>query len=140
MRLTRAIMGGAFAASWAVVLLLAPAARAQAPAASTDKVTAEALFEEGRRLVAAGSFAEACPKFADSERLDPSPARCSTRQLLREAGALRPRRGRRTARPRAPHNAATHEYLATAQRHAEALAPTLARLTVTVAQPVEACT
>jgi hypothetical protein len=138
MRLTRAIMGGAFAASWAVVLLLAPAARAQAPAASTDKVTAEALFEEGRRLVAAGSFAEACPKFADSERLDPSPgtllnlASCYEK-LGRSATAWATYREAASA----ANAAGRTEYLATAQRHAEALAPTLARLTVTVAQPVE---
>ena len=73
MRLTRAIKRGAIAASWAAVLLMAPPARAQAPAQGTNKVAAEALFEDGRRLVAAGSFTEACPKFADSERLDPSP-------------------------------------------------------------------
>jgi hypothetical protein len=138
MRLTRAIIGGAFAASWAVVLLLAPAARAQAPASSTDKVTAEALFEEGRRLVAAGTFAEACPKFADSERLDPSPgtllnlASCYEK-LGRTATAWATYREAASAASAAGRT----EYLATAQRHAEALAPTLARLTVTVAQPVE---
>jgi hypothetical protein len=31
---------------------------------------AEVLFDDGRRLVAAGRYAEACVKFADSERLD----------------------------------------------------------------------
>jgi hypothetical protein len=136
MRLTRAIIGGAFAASWSVVLLLAPSARAQAPA--TDKVAAEALFEDGRRLVAAGSFAEACPKFADSERLDPSPgtllnlASCYEK-LGRSATAWAAYREAASAASAAGRT----EYVATAQRHAEALAPTLARLTVTVAQPVE---
>jgi serine/threonine-protein kinase len=38
---------------------------------ATDQTTAEALFQEGKRLVAAGNFAAACPKFAESQRLDP---------------------------------------------------------------------
>jgi hypothetical protein len=138
MRLTRAIVGGAFAASWAAVLLLAPSARAQAPAPGNDKVAAEALFEDGRRLVAAGSFAEACPKFADSERLDPSAgtllnlASCYEK-LGRSATAWATYREAASA----AGASGRAEYLATAQRHAEALAPTLSRLTVTVAQPVE---
>src|SRR5271156_1769624 len=75
MRSTSAIVRGASLLACAGVPLASGAARAQAPAppaSATDKVAAEALFEEGRRLVAAGSFADACPKFADSERLDPS--------------------------------------------------------------------
>jgi serine/threonine-protein kinase len=35
------------------------------------RTTAEALFLEGRRLVAAGRAEEACPKFAQSQALDP---------------------------------------------------------------------
>jgi hypothetical protein len=138
MRLTRAITGTAFAASWAAVILTAPLARAQAPAPATDKVAAEALFEDGRRLVAAGSFVEACPKFADSERLDPSPgtllnlASCYEK-LGRSATAWATYREAASA----ANAAGRTEYVATAQRHADALAPTLARLTVTVAQPVE---
>ncbi|HEY3820990.1 MAG TPA: hypothetical protein VGL81_27690 [Polyangiaceae bacterium] len=139
--MTRAIMGGALAASWALGMVLARPAAAQAPPPqpqATDKVAAEALFEDGRRLVAAGSFAEACPKFADSERLDPSAgtllnlASCYEK-LGRTATAWA------TYREAASAASATGrtEYLATAQRHADALAPTLSRLTLTVAQPVE---
>ncbi|HWO09856.1 MAG TPA: hypothetical protein VNN80_10265 [Polyangiaceae bacterium] len=32
---------------------------------------AEALFRQGRELMAAGNYTEACPKFAESHRLDP---------------------------------------------------------------------
>jgi len=34
---------------------------------------ADALFHEGRKLAEAGDFTHACPKFAESERLDPAP-------------------------------------------------------------------
>src|SRR5437899_11188432 len=34
-------------------------------------VAAEALFEQGRELMTAQKFSDACPKFADSQKLDP---------------------------------------------------------------------
>jgi len=37
---------------------------------STDRAAAEALFTEGRRLMAAGDYASACPKLASSQKLD----------------------------------------------------------------------
>jgi hypothetical protein len=59
---------------WASLALLAslgiaPVARAQSAA---DKAAAEALFDEGKRLREAKRYSEACPKFADSQRLDPA--------------------------------------------------------------------
>lgn len=39
--------------------------------ASADSTTAEALFAEGRRLFELGNYEQACPKFAESQRLDP---------------------------------------------------------------------
>lgn len=46
---------------------------AAAAHAQSDEATrrADALFEEGRTLVEARRFAEACPKFEESQRLDP---------------------------------------------------------------------
>jgi len=38
---------------------------------TAQKAAAQALFESGRTLVEGGNFAEACPKFAESQRLDP---------------------------------------------------------------------
>jgi serine/threonine-protein kinase len=113
-------------------------ARAQSESSAFDKVAAESLFEEGRSLLASGKYAEACPKFADSQRLDPSPG-----TLLNLANCYE--KLGRTATAWATYKQAASaanavgrsEYVATAQRHAEALAPRLARITVTVTQPQE---
>lgn len=40
---------------------------------AADTARAEAMFEEGRKLMAAHDYAAACPKLAESERLDPAP-------------------------------------------------------------------
>src|SRR5512136_2811036 len=49
----------------------APHARSEQPVVR-DPAAAEVLFREGRKLVAANDFAAACPKFAESQRLDPA--------------------------------------------------------------------
>lgn len=70
-----------FAACILSLLLAAPSARADAP-------TAEELFREGRALMDAGSYAPACAKFAESQRMDPAAgtllnmAECEERQGL----------------------------------------------------------
>lgn len=51
---------------WSALILLAAPARAQNPAA------AEALFEQARAAMAAGSYDVACARFRDSDRLDPA--------------------------------------------------------------------
>jgi hypothetical protein len=55
------------------LVLLGPLTTTAARAApvAADKATAEALFAEGRKLMAAGTYAEACPKFEASQKLDP---------------------------------------------------------------------
>jgi serine/threonine-protein kinase len=59
-----------------LALVPAPAAasgppRPPAPSVVTARVTeAEALFEQGRKLVGLGRYVEACASFAESERLD----------------------------------------------------------------------
>lgn len=57
-----------------VLLLLAGVARttSRARAQTEDVNTAEALFDQGRKLMALEQYAEACPKFAASHGLDPA--------------------------------------------------------------------
>jgi hypothetical protein len=52
----------------ALVLAGAPRGAFAQTAADTDR--AERLFAEASALVAAGKYAEACPRFEESERLD----------------------------------------------------------------------
>jgi hypothetical protein len=126
----------AFAAVAAIQVALAASAQAQSP--GSNKVTAEALFESGRQLVAEGKYAEACPKFADSQRLDPSIATLLNlascwEKLGRAATAWATYREAQSA----AHAAGRKDYMATAERHANALASKLARITIHVPQPVE---
>jgi hypothetical protein len=55
-------------AAGGAVLLLATSAIAQDGA---SKAAAEIAFEEGKKLMKGGRYAEACPKFAESSKLDP---------------------------------------------------------------------
>jgi hypothetical protein len=130
-------------ATWAAVCVLtaAPVSLAQQAApggGSNDKVAAEALFEPGRTLVAQGKYAEACPRFADSERLDPSSgtllnlANCYEK-LGRTATAWATYREAASA----ASAAGRADYLGVASRHADSLVPKLAKLTATVTQAVD---
>src|SRR3984885_15543934 len=125
MMLMRHDRGASAIIAIAIAIASEQEARAQTPNPS-GKSVAEALFEEGRKLVADGNFAEACPKFADSQRLDPSPA-----TLLNLASCYE--KSGRTASAWATYREAASadsaagraEYITTAQRHAEALGPRL---------------
>jgi hypothetical protein len=61
---------GALAPACCLVLLHVSVASAQTSAA--DKAAAEALFDQGVRLMKQNSFADACPKLEESERIDPA--------------------------------------------------------------------
>jgi hypothetical protein len=57
-------------AACALVSALATGARAAEPSPA-DKTLAQSLFDQARRLMDQGRYADACTRFADSERLDP---------------------------------------------------------------------
>jgi len=134
---TRFRLRAAGATAGLMLVLATGAAHAQQPE-SNGKVAAEALFEQARSMMTEGKFADACPKFADSQRLDPSPgtllnlASCYEK-LGRTASAWATYREAASA----ANAAGRADYVASAQRHAEALAPKLAKLTTTVTQPVD---
>ncbi len=53
--------------AWPLEVAALPVARTASPA---DRAAAQALFDEGRQLMAEGRTAEACPRFEESQRLD----------------------------------------------------------------------
>jgi len=57
-------------ALWCCALACIAPDRASAQGRDRDKAAAEALFDEGRKLMAAGNYAAACPKLAASQALD----------------------------------------------------------------------
>jgi len=56
----------------AVFAILCRAETAFAQPSGQDVATAQALFDEGKRLMQAGKLDEACPKLVESQRLDPA--------------------------------------------------------------------
>lgn len=54
------------------VSLLAVPRIARAQVSAEEKATAEAVFQEGIRLIEKGNFADACPKFELSQRVEPA--------------------------------------------------------------------
>jgi len=67
----RAFLGKRWASGCAVATLLAAAPAAAEPS-STDKSLAQSLFDEGKALMSTRNYDAACPKLAESQRIDPS--------------------------------------------------------------------
>lgn len=59
-------------AALATVTVVSTASSFAMAQAGPDVAGAETLFEQGRQLMAAGNLTEACPKFAESQRLAPA--------------------------------------------------------------------
>jgi hypothetical protein len=118
-----------------VVLAFAPlcgVARAQQPAAQ-GAASAEALFLEGKKLLEQGHLDEACPKLAESQRLDPGTGTLMTLALCNErAGRTASAWAQFSEALAASKQAGRKDRVAEAQKHVEALAPKLSRLRVVV--------
>ena len=106
-------------------------------ARASDMAAAEVLFREARDLMTAGKTAEACQKFAESQRLDPSPgtllnlARCHAQQ-----GKTASAWAEFLAAKRAAEASQRSDLAQEAQRQADALVGQLSYLTISAAERV----
>ena len=119
-----------------ILPVVAIATRATATWASPAAAQAEALFEQGRKLMAANRYAEACAAFDDSQKLDPAVA-----TLLNLAGCRQANGQIATAwglfvdaerQTRSATGAAQVQLHTVAQHKADQLAPHVSRLIIHV--------
>jgi hypothetical protein len=122
-----------FRSTLVAATVLAGASSAIAQPTAADRTLAETLFEQGRKLMESGSYAEACPKLAESQKLDPATgtllnlAACHEKQgqtatawtEFKDAASLARRDGR-------------EDRVQVALQHAAALEPALSRVTISV--------
>lgn len=122
-----ALLSAAFVASF----VAATPARA---AGAADQAAAEVLFNEAKTLMNAGDHARACPKFVESQRLDPTVGTLlNIGNCYEKAGKLASAWGAFKAAEMTARNAGDTGRQGEAARRAEALAPRLAKLTIAVA-------
>src|SRR5439155_13958444 len=123
-----------FLAAFGSAFVLAHVANAQD---GMTKATAEALFADGKRLMSAGDYAAACPKFAASQKLDPAVgtalnlADCYER-TGRAASAWAEFRGAASA----AHAVGSREREQLAADRSKALESRLSYLTITTTSPL----
>jgi hypothetical protein len=139
----RSVVRGPKGRTWSALLtgllLVGFSTPAVAQADASSKAEAEALFAAARTLAAAGNYAEACPKFEASEKLDPGVgtmlnlAECYDK-LGRTASAWAQYR-EAMARAQATHATDREEF---ARERAQKLAGRLSTLTVRTT-PNKAC-
>jgi tetratricopeptide (TPR) repeat protein len=100
---------------------------------SPTAVRAEALFDEGRKLMNAGDFASACPKFAESQTLDPAPGTAlNLANCYEKAGKFASAWAAFRSAEAAASAAKQKDRAAFAKKKVTALQPQLSRLTISV--------
>jgi hypothetical protein len=125
------------ASFFALAPLLAPISAAAQPAGA-EVALAEVLYQKGRELMAEGKYAEACPKFAESYRLD-----AATGTLLNLAACHESEKKLATAWTEFTEAGASarrdhrDDRVKFVEEHLAAIEPMLSRLTVTVAPNAE---
>src|SRR5262249_21901584 len=127
----------ALAVGVAIALSLLGAPRvSRADVSATDRAAAEVLFRDAKALLDANKVDEACPKLAESQRLEPKPGTMLNLAMCHE------RRGKaatswsdymEAASLAAKSNQSDRE--AYARERVAALEPTLARVVIEVDQP-----
>jgi hypothetical protein len=111
-------------------LLSAPEAHAQ----SSDPAAAQGLFDAAKQLVAQHKFADACPKFVASFRLDPKPGTMvNLADCYEKSGQTASAWARYLEAASLAQRAGQAEREKYAKDHAAALEPKIARLTISAA-------
>lgn len=121
-----------------VVVTAALSTSTVARAQGNNQAAAEALFDEGKKLMTAGSYAQACPKFAESQKLDPGPG------TLLNLAACWEKAGKTATAWVTYKETITEaeksnrkEWAAQATKRAKALEPILSKLTIAVPENVK---
>jgi hypothetical protein len=123
----------------AVPALSAAPARAAEPGDAEEKVVAQALFDEARKLSAEGKHAEACPKFAESQKLDPTiPTKFYLAECLEKTGRIASAWMYYVEVADSLRSGGHLDREKSVRERSEALKPRLARLTVAVPEEVRA--
>src|SRR5882672_7960826 len=118
--------------------LVAAIAAPRTAIAQKQVVLAETLYQTGRDLMTAGKYAEACPKFAESYRLDAATGTLLNLAACHEAeGKFASAWGEFTDGANAAERDGRDDRVEYATDRAQALLPKLSRLVIDTAQGVD---
>lgn len=105
---------------------------------AADKAAAQTLFDEGRALVEKGEWERACPKFAESQRLDPAGGtQINLARCYEKTGQTASAWGLFMEVAAAARNAGRTRRAEEASRRADQLKPMLSTVLIEVDQPVD---